>query len=95
VTVRVRDRLADDLRKACLPELSERARRGYCDDIDSPLAMPAIELAKALERAGTSAAVALRARHLEGEFAVGRDEFAAWSRSAAGRLALRRLIDGA
>jgi hypothetical protein len=63
------ERLAKALEEADLPEMAAKARKGYYNDFKSPLVMPAMQLAKDLEKAGTPAALALRRRHVKyGEF---------------------------
>ena len=71
-------RLARELEAAGLTEMSARAATGYYDDYESELATPCLQLAADLAAAGTPAALALRARHLNGEFDGTREEGEAW-----------------
>lgn len=80
-----KDRLAAELRKAGLLDMSVRAASGYYDDFLSPLATPCMQLAADLAAAGTPAAMALRARHLNGEFDATKEESDAWARSPEGQ----------
>lgn len=60
--------LADLLDQAELADMAAKAREGYYDDFESGLATPAMQLEADLRKAGTPAAMAIRARHLQGEF---------------------------
>jgi hypothetical protein len=64
----VSEKLAQALEQANLPALAKKAREDYYHDFKSPLALPATVLAMDLELAGTPAALAVRARHMNGEF---------------------------
>lgn len=87
-----KDHLAQELRKAGLDEMAGRAERGFYHDYLSPLADPAIQLAKELRAVGTPQAEALRKRHLTGEFDATTEESEEWAASADGREAMAQLI---
>jgi hypothetical protein len=87
-----KDVLADELRKAGLAKMAEAAARGYYHDYLSPLPFPELQLASDLEKAGTSQALALRDRHLDGEFDARTEESEEWAASAEGQDAMARLI---
>lgn len=69
-----KDKLATALTKAGLTEMAKKAATGYYHDFMSPLAMPAMQLAAELAMVGTAEAMAVRARHLNGEFDAAPDE---------------------
>lgn len=69
-----KDFLAGELRKAGLEDMAAKAETGYYHDFLSPLATPAIQLASDLAEAGTPAALALRVRHMNGEFDASDEE---------------------
>ena len=73
-----KDVLAAELHKAGLHDMAMRAGQGYYHDYLSPLATPCIQLAADLAAAGTPAALALRERHLNGEFDASREEGEEW-----------------
>lgn len=55
--------------------MAERASEGHYHDFLSPLALPAMQLARDLSEVGTPAALAILRRHVEdGEFDAGPDE---------------------
>lgn len=87
-----KDILAAELRKAGLQEMADKAATGYYHDFLSPLDMPCLQLAAELAAAGTPAALALRQRHLNGEFDATEEEGDAWMASPEGREALGELI---
>lgn len=87
-----KDILAGELIKAELPEMAAKAATGYYHDYLSPLAMPCLQLAADLKRAGTPAALALRARHLNGEFDATKEESDDWAASPDGQEAFSRLV---
>lgn len=86
-----KDILAAELTKAGLHDMAAKAATGYYHDFLSPLATPCLQLAEDLAAAGTPAALALRARHLEGEFDATTEESEDWINSPAGQNALREL----
>lgn len=86
-----KDKLAAELHKANLPDMAIKAAGGYYHDFLSPLATPCIQLAMDLAAAGTPEALALRARHLNGEFDATKEESDAWVSSADGKAALGQL----
>lgn len=89
-----KDILAEELRKAGLHEMAERAAAGYYHDFLSPLAMPCQQLANDLQSAGTPEALALRNRHLNGEFDASKEESDEWAKSPEGAEAFRLLVRG-
>lgn len=86
-----KDILADELVKAGLLDMSLKARGGYYHDYLSPLAAPCMQLAQDLKAVGTPAALALRRRHLNGEFDATKEESDDWAHSADAQDALNRL----
>lgn len=89
-----KDKLAAALRKAGLEDMAKKAETGYYDDFLSPLGAPALQLAGDLARAGTPAALALRKRHINGEFDSTKEESDAWAASPEGQEAIGRLLKG-
>lgn len=89
-----KDILAEELLKAGLLDMSLKARAGYYHDFLSPLATPCLQLAKDLQAIGTPAALALRRRHLNGEFDASKAESDAWAASPDGQAAMRMLTGG-
>lgn len=87
-----KDILAGELTKANLPEMAAKAMTGYYHDYLSPLAMPCMQLAEDLAEAGTPAALALRSRHLNGEFDATMQEGDEWARSALGQETFSHLV---
>lgn len=87
-----KDILAAELTKAGLPEMAEKAATGYYHDYLSPLAMPCMQLAEDLAKAGTPAALALRARHINGEFDATKEEGDEWAASPDGQETFSRLV---
>lgn len=70
------ERLAQELeRYGCPPEMVKRAREGYYDDFESPLATPCVQLVMDL-RAIHKHALAKRA--IDGEFDASKEEAEAW-----------------
>jgi len=90
-----KDILAGELRKAGLHEMADKAATGYYHDFLSPLPMPEMQLAADLAEAGTPAALALRARHYNGEFDASLAESDEWAESAAGAEAYDALLKDA
>ena len=88
-----KDFLARELRNANLHEMADKAAAGYYHDFLSPLTFPEMQLAEDLAKAGTPAAMALRGRHLAGEFDASLEESDDWANSAEGREAFGALID--
>lgn len=86
-----KDILAAELRKAGLNEMADRAAAGWYHDFLSPLDDPAIALANDLAKAGTPAALALRARHINGEFDASQKESDEWFHGPEGRAAMNQL----
>ncbi len=84
-------KLAAALEEAGLPEMASRTREGYYHDYLSPLAMPCLQLAEDLQQAGTPAALALRQRHLNGEFDATPEEGRDWMQSDDGKEVLSQL----
>jgi len=87
-----KDILAAELTKAELPEMATHAAAGYYHDYLSPLAMPCLQLAADLAKAGTPAALALRARHINGEFDATKEESDDWAASPDGQEVFSHLI---
>lgn len=73
-----KDVLAAELHKAGLHDMAMRAGQGYYHDFMSPLATPCLQLAADLAEVGTPAALALRERHLNGEFDASAEEGEEW-----------------
>lgn len=86
-----KDILADELRKAGLLDMSIKAAQGYFHDYLSPLPFPELQLANDLLAAGTPAALALRGRHLNGEFDASFEESEEWALSPDGQEAAKAL----
>jgi hypothetical protein len=89
-----KDILAAELAKAGLFDMSTKAAEGYYHDYLSPLATPCLQLAADLAAKGTPAAMALRARHLNGEFDATKEESDQWAESADGQAAFAMLRRG-
>lgn len=87
-----KDILAAELDKAGLQEMAAKAATGWYHDYLSPLATPCLQLAEDLAAAGTPAALALRARHLNGEFDATTEESDEWTASPDGQAAFDQLI---
>jgi hypothetical protein len=77
--VHTKDILAAELIKAGLPDMAAKATTGYYHDFLSPLDFPCLQLAADLQAIGTPAAMALRARHLRGEFDASLEESDEWA----------------
>lgn len=86
-----KDFLAQELRKAGLDEMAGRAAAGYYHDYLSPLPFPEMQLAEDLAKVGTPEALALRNRHLNGEFDANMEESTEWANSEDGRAAFEEL----
>lgn len=89
-----KDFLASELTKAGLPEMAAKAATGYYHDFLSPLDFPEMQLATDLAIAGTPAALALRDRHLNGEFDATLAESDDWAAGPDGQAALSMLRSG-
>lgn len=87
-----KDLLAQELRAAGLAEMADKATTGYYHDYLSPLDLPAMQLDADLVKAGTPQAMALRARHHNGEFDASIEESDEWAKSPEGQAAFRGLI---
>ena len=87
-----KDRLAEALRTAGLLQMADQAAEGYYHDFLSPLATPCLQLAEDLAMAGTPEALALRARHLNGEFDATREESDEWANGPDGHSAIASLL---
>lgn len=90
-----KDILAAELEKAGLPEMAAKAATGYYHDFLSPLETPCLQLAADLAKAGTPKALALRARHMNGEFDASLEESDEWAASPDGQAAMRMLGNAA
>lgn len=88
-----KDKLADELLKAGLLDMSLKARSGYYHDFLSPLDFPCIQLANDLKAAGEPGK-ALLARHLNGDFDAPLAESEAWAESPEGKAAFDKLFKG-
>jgi hypothetical protein len=95
------EKLAAALEEAKLPEMAARARDGYYHDYISPLAIPCLQLEQDLRLAGTPAALAIRERHMNGEFDATKEESDEWIKSDDGKevlshlpLAMRKIFRG-
>lgn len=86
-----KDFLAQELIKANLAEMAEKAKTGYYHDYLSPLPDGAMQLERDLREAATPEAEALRQRHLNGEFDASKEESDTWMESAEGQQALSEL----
>lgn len=89
-----KDILAGELRKIGLLDMSVKAASGYYHDFLSPLATPCLQLAADLAAIGTPEAMALRDRHIDGEFDATKEEGDAWANGPEGRAALAELMRG-
>lgn len=88
-----KDKLAAALRDIDLQEMADKAAAGYYHDFLSELDLPTIALVKDLERVGTTPALQLRKRVLEGEFDATKEEADAWAESPEGQETLSQLLD--
>ena len=87
-----KDFLAQELRKAGLNEMADKAATGYYHDFLSPLDAPCIQLANDLMEAKTPQARALLDRHMDGEFDASMEESEEWAESAEGLETLSGLL---
>lgn len=87
-----KDLLAAALREAGLDDMADKAAEGYYHDFLSPLATPEMQLAEDLAAIGTDAALALRERHINGEFDASVEESDVWADSPEGQDAMRGLL---
>lgn len=91
-SMHTKDFLAEELIKAGLPEMADKARAGYYHDFLSPLDFPEMQLAADLAAVGTPAALAVRQRVIDGDFDATAEESEEWARSADGQAAFNRLL---
>lgn len=89
-----KDILSQELEKAGLSRMAVLAAQGYYHDFLSNLPDPASQLAADLAAAGTPEALALRVRHLNGEFDASLEESDDWIKSSEGQNVLSRLSKG-
>lgn len=89
--LQTKDKLAQALMEANLPEMAEKATKGLYDDFLSPDPLAAVTLAKDLEKVGTKKARELLKRHLAGEFDATKEESDEWMKSEDGTKALEEL----
>jgi hypothetical protein len=92
-----KDFLAEELEKAGLPELAEKARRAEYHDFLSPHEFPSLVLDADLlmaARMGNKAAEELRARHHNGEFDASKEESDEWAASPEGQEAFALIKGG-
>lgn len=87
-----KDILADELRKAGLKKMADKAAAGHYHDFLSHLPDPAMQLLKDLTKADTPAAKSLKARHMNGEFDATKEESDEWAASADGQTAFSQLV---
>ena len=80
-----KDFLAQELRKAGLAKMADKATIGYYHDYLSPLPDGAMQLERDLREVGTKKAEALRQRHLNGDFDASKEESDAWAESDEGQ----------
>jgi hypothetical protein len=80
-----KDYLAQELRKAGLQEMAEKAAVGYYHDFLSPLVLPDMQLDADLIEAGTPEAKVMRMRHYNGEFDASIEESEEWAASPEGQ----------
>ncbi len=90
-----KDILADELEKAGLTDMATMARTGWYHDFLSPLPTPCLQLAYDLTAVGTPEALALRARHHNGEFDATKEEGDTWMDSFDGKETFQQLFQGA
>ena len=88
-----KDKLADALLAADLPEMAAKAREGYYDDFLSPLDLPILALATDLAKAGTPAALVLCRRVIDGDFDATREESDAWANSPDGQAVFAKFFE--
>ena len=91
-------KLSRALTKAGLLDMAARAATGWYHDYLSPLDLPEMQLLQDLNDAitlGNVAAIALRARHMNGDFDASFAESEAWARSEDGQAAFSGLSDDA
>ena len=86
-----KDFLAQELRAANLHDMADKAASGYYHDYLSPLTFPDLQLAEDLAKAATPEALALRGRHLNGEFDASKEESDEWAASEDGQDAFAML----
>jgi hypothetical protein len=82
-----KDKLAAALREIGLNEMADKAATGFWHDFLSPLELPTVNLVTALGAVGTSDALALRARVINGEFDASTEEGDEWAASEDGQTA--------
>lgn len=87
-----KDILAGELRKAGLNDMADKAETGYYHDFLSPIKTPCLQLAADLAAKGSPEALALRRRHMNGEFDASVEESDEWAKSADGQDAFRTLL---
>lgn len=88
-----KDKLAAELNKAGLGKMAILAAQGYYHDFLSPLATPCLQLAADLAAAGTPEALALRERHLNGEFDASKEEGEEWWKSEGEHALMSDILD--
>lgn len=92
-----KDFLAQELRKAGLNELADKAATGYYHDFLSPLDTPELQLLADLQDARIAGAdeaktSAIINRHLNGEFDASKEESDEWAASPDGKAAYAMLL---
>lgn len=86
------EKLAVELEKANLPNMAKKAREGYYHDYLSPLPAPCLQLESDLREIETPEAMAIRSRHLNGEFDATKEESDAWAESPDGKATFAELF---
>lgn len=86
-------KLSKALREAGINDLATAAERGDFNEFFGIYDFPELTLAEVLRKLDTPAALAVRARLIDGEFDAGRDESEEWAHSADGQAAMRDLIN--
>lgn len=89
-----KDFLAEELRKAGLNEMADKAATGYYHDFLSPLDFPSMQLYADLTGAGTPEALALAKRHADGEFDATNEESNEWANSPEGQAIFNSFLKG-
>ena len=87
-----KDILAAELRNIGLTAMGDRAAQGFYHDFLSPLPFPELQLAQELADIGTPEALALRRRHINGEFDATKEESDEWAASPDGQAAYAALV---
>lgn len=101
--IHTKDFLAQELRKVGLTAMADRAAEGFYHDFLSPLALPEMQLLLDLEEAAEvlrksglvdDHVMALRKRHIDGEFEASVEESEEWAKSDEGQATMAMLSRG-